>query len=119
MTLNWIVNGVQASLKGINMQKQNAVLRLADLKCVKIKSIRRVENEDVYCLASEKNGTMIANGIITRQCDALRYAVCSAFPTGEFANPDDDINYDRYRRKVLGSDEDSWGGMIHGGMAGY
>ena len=38
--------------------------------------------------------------------DALRYAICSAFPRGEFDNPDDDINYDRYRRKILGPDDD-------------
>lgn len=44
---------------------------------VKVKSIRRVGFEDVYCLASGRNGTMIVNGIITRQCDALRYVVAS------------------------------------------
>lgn len=70
---------------------------------MKIKSIRRVENEDVYCLSSEKNGTMIANGIITRQCDALRYAVCTAFPQGEFSHPDENISYDQLRRKVFGT----------------
>lgn len=74
---------------------------------MKIKSIRRVENEDVYCLASKKNGTMIANGIITRQCDALRYAVCSAFPVGEFCHPDENISYDQYRRKIF--EDDGWG----------
>lgn len=98
------------------MRKQNVALNLADLKCVKIKSIRRVENEDVYCLASEKNGTMIANGIITRQCDALRYAVCSAFPDGEFSHPDENISYDQYRRKVLGGG-DLWSNFnneVHG-----
>ena len=110
------MNGVQASLKGINMQKQNAVLNLADLKCVKIKSIRRIENEDVYCLASEKNGTMIANGIITRQCDALRYAVCSAFPRGEFNHPDENISYDQLRKKIFGDDGY---GFINPGMGGY
>ena len=36
--------------------------------------------------------------------DALRYAVASAFPTGEFGNPDDDMPYDQYRRHVLGGD---------------
>ena len=37
--------------------------------------------------------------------DALRYACCSAFPTGEFAHADEHINYDQYRRQVLGYDE--------------
>jgi PBSX family phage terminase large subunit len=36
--------------------------------------------------------------------DALRYAVLSAFPTGEFNNPDIG-NYDKYRRDVLGDDD--------------
>jgi len=35
--------------------------------------------------------------------DALRYAVCTAFPQGEFDSPDDNLSYDQYRRKVLGS----------------
>lgn len=44
----------------------------------RIKNIKRLENrEDVYCLASDQNGTMIANGIITRQCDALRYCIAT------------------------------------------
>ena len=97
------------------MQKQPIVLNHVQLKHVKIKSIRKISNEDVYCLASENNGTMIANGIITRQCDALRYAVCTAFPTGEFAHADENINYDQYRRKVF--EDDSWGplGPMTGG----
>jgi hypothetical protein len=43
---------------------------------VKIKSIKRLDKQqDVYCLATKKNGNMIANGIIVKNCDALRYAV--------------------------------------------
>ena len=34
--------------------------------------------------------------------DGLRYACCSAFPTGEFASPDENISYEQYRRKVFG-----------------
>ena len=40
-------------------------------------------------------------------CDALRYAVCTAFPQGEFAHPDENISYDQYRRKIF--EDDSWG----------
>lgn len=47
--------------------------------------------------------------------DALRYAVCSAFPQGEFSHPDDHLSYDQLRRKVFGSDP--WSGMgDYGGM---
>ena len=38
-------------------------------------------------------------------CDALRYAVCSAFPQGEFAYPDENISYDQLRRKVFQEDD--------------
>ncbi len=34
-------------------------------------------------------------------CDALRYAIVSAFPRGEFAHPDENISYDQLRRKVF------------------
>jgi PBSX family phage terminase large subunit len=37
--------------------------------------------------------------------DALRYAIYTAFPTGEFNHPDEQISYDLYRRKVLGQDD--------------
>jgi phage terminase large subunit len=39
--------------------------------------------------------------------DALRYAVCTAFPQGEFAHPDENISYDQLRRRVF--EEDTWG----------
>ena len=83
-----------------------------------IKSIEECSPEDVYCISVPSTGNFVANGIITRQCDALRYAVCTAFPQGEFDNPNDDINYDRYRRRVLGPDDD-WGGMLGLPPGGY
>lgn len=51
-------------------------------------------------------------------CDALRYAVCTAFPHGEFNHPDENISYDQLRRNVFGTD-DSWGSMLHSGIGGY
>lgn len=50
--------------------------------------------------------------------DACRYACLTAFPEGEFNNPNDDINYDRYRRKILGPDDD-WGSQLHSPMGGF
>lgn len=64
------------------------------------------------------NGNFIANGIVARNCDALRYAVCSAFPRGEFSHPDENISYDQLRRNVFGND-DGWGAMLNSGMGGY
>lgn len=62
---------------------------------VKIKSIKKAGRADVYCLAAANNGTMIANGIITRNCDALRYALYTH-----------KVNtYDPYKNKLS---HDSW-----------
>ena len=69
------MNGVEKNLKGTNMQSNDFVVKNAQVIGKKIKSIKQAGKEDVYCLAAAKNGTMIANGIITRNCDALRYAV--------------------------------------------
>lgn len=38
-------------------------------------------------------------------CDALRYAICSAFPTADFGSPDENISYDQLRKNVFGYDE--------------
>lgn len=48
-------------------------------------------------------------------CDALRYAICSAFPRGEFSHPDENISYDQLRKNVYG--EDGYG-FINPGMGG-
>lgn len=37
-------------------------------------------------------------------CDALRYAICSAFPRGEFNHPDENISHDQLRRQVFGDE---------------
>jgi PBSX family phage terminase large subunit len=65
----------------INMRKEDSVENpaLSEPLGVKIRSIKRGGLEDVYCLASKINGTMVANGIITKNCDALRYAIFSHF----------------------------------------
>ncbi len=84
----------------------------------KIKSIEEDGFEDVYCLSVPETGNFVANGMVVKNCDALRYAVCSAFPMGEFSHPDENISYDQLRRNVFGTD-DSWGAMLHGGMGGY
>lgn len=51
-------------------------------------------------------------------CDALRYAVCSAFPQGEFNHPDENISYDQLRRNVFGGGDmyDNFNSLIGGGF---
>ncbi len=84
----------------------------------KVKSIEEDGFEDVYCLNVPETGNFVANGIVIANCDALRYAVCSAFPNGEFTHPDENLTYDQLRRQVFGHD-DGWGSMLHGGVVGY
>ncbi len=87
------------------MQNQHVALSDALVKSVGIKSIKKIGKSDVYCLASKKNGTMIANGIITSQCDALRYACCSAFPQGVLSHPDENLTIAQLRKQVYGEDQ--------------
>ena len=47
--------------------------------------------------------------------DALRYACCSAFPTGEFSHPDEMLTIEQLRRKVYGDDTM----MLNAGSGGY
>lgn len=41
----------------------------------KVKSIEECEPEDVYCLSVPQTGCFIADGMVIKNCDALRY-VC-------------------------------------------
>lgn len=84
----------------------------------KVKSIEEDGYEDVYCINVPETGNFIANGIVISNCDALRYAVCTAFPTGEFSHPDENISYDQLRKQVFNQD-DGWGNMLHGSMGGF
>ncbi len=42
-------------------------------------------------------------------CDALRYAIYSAFPQGIFSHPDENLGYDQLRKKIF--DDDGYGFM--------
>jgi len=98
------------------MPKQDLVAEHAGVYSA-VKSIEECEPEDVYCLATS-TGNFVANGMVIKNCDALRYAVCSAFPQGEFSHADENINYDQLRRQVFGSN-DGWGAMLHGQEGGF
>lgn len=69
------------------------------ISCIK-KSKRK---RDVYCIGTDRHGTMVANGMIVSNCDALRYACYTAFPTGEFNSPDENLSIDQIRRQVYGN----------------
>lgn len=48
--------------------------------------------------------------------DALRYAIASAFPTGQFDHPDENLSVDEWRRRIYGDDNL---GFMQGGTGGY
>lgn len=41
----------------------------------RVKSIEECEPEDVYCLSVPETGCFVANGMVVKNCDALRYVV--------------------------------------------
>ena len=47
--------------------------------------------------------------------DALRYACYTAFPSGQFSHPDENITHDQLRKKVFGGDDNMLGFQGHGG----
>jgi len=96
------------------MQKQKHVAGHAGVYSA-IKSIEECVEEDVYCLSVPSTGNFVANGMVIKNCDALRYAICSAFPRGEFAHPDENISYDLLRKKAFGTDETNIMGNDIGG----
>jgi hypothetical protein len=49
----------------------------------KVKSIKNVENEDVYCLTIPETGNFLANGMVIKNCDAMRYAVYTHYKNRE------------------------------------
>ena len=49
-------------------------------------------------------------------CDALRYAIYSAFPRGEFNNPDENLTIEQIRRRI---NEEEGYGFMNPGTGGY
>lgn len=83
----------------------------------KIKSIKEDGFEDVYCLSIPETGNFVANGIVVKNCDALRYACCSAFPSGDISHPDENLTIEQLKKKVYG--EDPFLGFGLGSGGGY
>jgi len=87
-------------LEGINMQekKESSVAFRVEEKAigVKIKSLKKVANEDVYCLEAPEEYNFIANGIVVHNCaDALRYACFTHY-------------FNRPTTKIKPEDLDQW-----------
>lgn len=58
----------------IDMQKQNFVQENA-ISTSKVKKVKKIKNKcDVYNMNVENYHNYIANGIIVKNCDSLRYA---------------------------------------------
>ena len=61
--------------------------------------------DTVYCMKVSNNENFVANGIVVKNCDALRYAIVSAFPRGEFSSPDEHLTVEQLKRKIYGESE--------------
>jgi len=57
---------------------------LCDVEYSKVKSIKKVSNEDVYCMEVPRTGNFYANGILVKNCDAMRYAIYTHFGQKRF-----------------------------------
>ena len=82
----------------------------------KIKSIEDVGYDDVYCISVPDTGNFVANGMVIRNCDALRYACYTAFPQGEFSHPDENLTIEQLKRKIY---QDEGLGLFGSGLGGY
>lgn len=45
----------------------------------RVKSVKKTGNEPVYCCKVAQTGNFVANGIVVKNCDAMRYGVYSHF----------------------------------------
>ena len=69
-------------LKRIGIKKQDAVLNLADAKCLgkRVKNVKYIGKANVYCLDVPSTHCFLANGIVVHNClDSLRYAMYTHF----------------------------------------
>ena len=71
------VRCVVQNLQQINIQKQKPVPENAQIKCVGVKSIKKVNPEPVYNMEVEDNHNFaVSDGLIVHNCmDATRYFV--------------------------------------------
>lgn len=72
---------VKRLFQKISILNLHAVLKNVDVSChgQKVKGIKRLGLADVYCLTVPETGNFIANGIVIKNCDAMRYALYTHF----------------------------------------
>jgi hypothetical protein len=71
---------------------------------VGVKGVRKKNNENVYCLGTIKNGNFIANGMVVKNCDALRYAIFTHF-FGKEQNRMTAHDLDKLYREAMGGSD--------------
>jgi phage terminase large subunit-like protein len=69
-------NGVERIFTQINIQRRNVVPVNVDANGVGVKEITMIDEKPVYSIKTS-DGTYFVNGILTSNCDALRYALYS------------------------------------------
>lgn len=87
---------VLKSTQSTNTRKHDSALKLVQRK--------KIWSQMVFNLSVEEDKEYFANDILVSNCDALRYACYSAFPSAEFSHPDENLSIDQIRRKVYGEE---------------
>lgn len=87
------------------ISNKHEVLCYPSARYSKVLSVVEDGVEDVYCLSVPETGNFVANGIVVKNCDALRYLTYTAFPSGQFSHPAEELTIDQLRRQVYGSDD--------------
>ncbi|MDE1970979.1 MAG: hypothetical protein KGI50_05390 [Patescibacteria group bacterium] len=86
-----------------NIQRKDFALENVDIVGIGIKSIKKLDKkEDVYCIATQ-DGNFVANGMIIKNCDALRYAIYTHKPQNTKWTTEQEPEVYRDRRHPGGS----------------
>ena len=101
---HYIMTSKGYEMLGDLTQEDYVVTNSSKHRLSKKKRLEALPNEDVFCLATKKNGNFIANGIVVKNCDALRYAIYSHFFKKELGTmtPQD---LDRMYREAVGGND--------------
>jgi PBSX family phage terminase large subunit len=99
----WVpMNGILVTDKVLTCIYAPSGPKQTEIQGTEFISVRRIGKlkgkKPVYCIGTQKHGTMIANGIVTKNCDALRYAVATHKVVKTSVLDSDTVQQPGYRR---------------------